>query len=61
MIILIGLKEGFIKIFDLNSDKESKSLKPSVISHKLEQKPIVHIEIAEKIHFDQKNICFILF
>lgn len=43
MIVLIGLKEGFLKIIDLNSDKDSKVSKPSVVSHKLEQKPIVHI------------------
>jgi hypothetical protein len=31
-----------------------------LFSHKLEQKPIVSITVSEKVHFEQKNICFVL-
>jgi hypothetical protein len=35
MVLLIGLKEGFIKILELGTERETRELKPSVQSHKL--------------------------
>lgn len=41
IVILVGLKDGFLKIIEMATDKEEKSVKPTVVTHKLEQKPIV--------------------
>jgi WD40 repeat protein len=56
---LVGLKEGFIKVIEF-SPSRSKNSKPTVSSHKLEQKEIVSILPGEHNFYDSKNICFIL-
>ena len=41
MVVLVGLRDGFLKIIEFSTDKEEKVVKTNVVTHKLEQKPIV--------------------
>lgn len=58
IVILIGLKEGYIKTVELIS--QNGKFKTSVFSKKVENKPILSITTIQKNFFNGKNICLAL-